>query len=85
MFFASLAILGSLGFAFGRRWGVTVVFLLPIAFWWHWASANEKGPDDDVTGPAAAFLMAVSIGCVLIGVVTRWLVYWIAWVVHRAG
>jgi hypothetical protein len=43
----SLVVLAVLGFAFGRRWFILVVFCLPVVLWWIWAAANNGGPDDD--------------------------------------
>jgi len=82
IYFASLALLGVLGFVFGRR-KLVLLLASPIVFWLFWGAANTEGPDDDVTGPASAFLGAVSVGAVLLGLGIRWLVYGVAWIWQR--
>jgi hypothetical protein len=84
IFVTALFVLGGLGFVLGRRVWIVLVFAAPIVFWWIWAAANQGGPDDDVTGPASAFLGAVCVGAVLLGFGARWLVFGIAWLLTRA-
>jgi len=76
---------GGLGFILGRRRLVFLVVVSPIAFWWIWAAASTRGPDDDITGPAGAIALLLSLGAVMVGVTGRWLVYGVASLVRRAG